>query len=154
MRQQGKELGLPQDLTPIGVVKNGLKEPHWEEWAEVESEILIREDLSEALEGLEEFSHILVLFWMHRLPIRERSLFKVHPRGRLDLPLVGVFATRAPARPNPIGVTTVRLLERQGSVLRVKGLDAIDGTPVLDIKPHIPDHPAAKVKVPLWVKKL
>lgn len=155
MRQEKTRAKLPLELAYIGVVRNAHKEPHWEEWSDEESEIVLREDLAEALEGVEGFSHLIVLFWMHRLPARERITLKVHPRGRLDLPLVGVFATRSPARPNPIGVTIVKLLERRGAVLRVQGLDAIDGTPVLDIKPYIPDyHPVARVRVPSWVKKL
>ena len=72
---------------------------------------------------------------------------------REDLPLVGLFATRSPRRPNPIGVTTVRLLERRGNVLRVLGLDALDGTPVLDIKPYLPYGDCIQdTHVPEWVR--
>jgi tRNA-Thr(GGU) m(6)t(6)A37 methyltransferase TsaA len=78
----------------------------------------------------------------------------VHPKRNPDLPLVGVFATRSPARPNPIGIATVKLLECRDNVLKVIGLDAIDGTPVLDIKPHIPgsDSPTS-VSTPGWLTK-
>lgn len=80
---------------------------------------------------------------------------KVHPRARRELPLVGLFATRSPHRPNPIGESTVRLIERRDNILRVEGLDAIDGTPVLDIKPHFPraDNPT-DVRVPEWITRL
>lgn len=125
------------------------------EWRDVVSEIVINSSLVEALEGIEEFSHLLVLYWAHRVPPDARSLTKVHPMGRKDLPLVGVFSTCSPARPNPIGVTAVRLLERKGNVLRVEGLDAIDGTPVIDIKPYNPVYyTASEVKVADWMLRL
>ncbi|MGE5189114.1 MAG: tRNA (N6-threonylcarbamoyladenosine(37)-N6)-methyltransferase TrmO, partial [Gemmatimonadota bacterium] len=79
---------------------------------------------------------IVVLCWMDRA---DRGRLKVHPRGREERPERGVFATRSPHRPNPISLNTVELLEIRGTVLRVRGMDAIDGTPVLDIKPHAPD---------------
>ncbi len=80
---------------------------------------------------------------------------KVHPGGRKDYPLVGVFATRLPARPNPICVTTAELLERKGNVLKVRGLDAVDGSPLVDIKPHLPSYDApSNVRLPDWVKAL
>ena len=72
--------------------------------------------------------------------------------GKPELPLVGVFATRSPHRPSPVGETTVRLLECQGNILKVEGLDAIDGTPVIDIKPYVSEFDSAtNVKVPQWV---
>ena len=108
----------------------------------------------EALEGIEEFSHITVLFWMHQSPVWDASTSKIHPQRRADLPLVGVLATHSPFRPNPLGLTTVRLLEREGSTLRVVGLDAIDGTPVVDIKPRLPEDETVPERVPDWVPKL
>jgi len=79
---------------------------------------------------------------------------KVHPRGNKKLPLVGLFATRSPNRPNSIGKATVRLIKREGNVLKVRGLDAIDGTPVIDIKPYLPRYDSvARAKVPWWVSK-
>ena len=72
--------------------------------------------------------------------------------GKQELPLVGLFATRSPNRPNPVGIATVRLLERQGNILKVEGLDAIDGTPIIDIKPYIPGYDSATdAKVPPWI---
>lgn len=119
------------------------------------SEVVIEESLEECLEGLEEFSHILVVFWMHKVPPVRQPVGKIHPQGRADLPLVGLFATRSPYRPNPIGVRVARLVERKGNVLRVVGLDAIDGTPVVDIKPYLPrlDSPS-DVRIADWAKKL
>jgi len=72
--------------------------------------------------------------------------------GKPELPLVGRFATRSPSRPNPVGQATVKLLERHDNILKVKGLDAIDGTPVIDIKPYLPGYDSADgAKVPLWM---
>jgi tRNA-Thr(GGU) m(6)t(6)A37 methyltransferase TsaA len=83
---------------------------------------------------------LLVLYWAHLVKPEARSLTRVHPMGRKDLPLVGVFSTCSPARPNPVLVIAVRLLERDGNILRVEGLDAVDGSPVLDIKPYLPSY--------------
>jgi tRNA-Thr(GGU) m(6)t(6)A37 methyltransferase TsaA len=144
-------------LKPIGKVISEITEPQRGigEWDDVVSEIVIEEDLNEHLEGLEEFSHILVVFWMHKSPVEGSPPRKVHPKGRADLPLVGLFATRAPYRPNSLGVSTVKLIERRGNILIVKGLDALNGTPVIDIKPYMPpiDDPT-EVRMPDWVKKL
>ncbi|MFC1977090.1 tRNA (N6-threonylcarbamoyladenosine(37)-N6)-methyltransferase TrmO [Chloroflexota bacterium] len=148
---------LPEmTLKAIGIVRNGVKErppSQGDWWAELVSEIVIDPGLTEALDGLEGFSHIIVLYWMHRAASGE-LLIKVHPRGRKEVPLQGLFAVRTPNRPNPIGKTTVRLLQRQGNILRVEGLDAIDGTPVIDIKPYIPGYDSATdTRVPKWIAK-
>ena len=143
----------PMTLKSIGVVRNEIKErPTGQDWwADLVSEIVIDTSLTEALDGLEDFSHIIVLYWMHRVTESETPL-KVHPMRRQDLPLVGLFATRSPNRPNRIGKATVRLLERQGNILKVKGLDALDGTPVIDIKPYLPGYDSADdAKVPQWI---
>ena len=143
----------PINLKAIGTVRNEVKQPtdkdNW--WQELVSEIVIEPGLTEALSGLEEFSHVIVLFWMHRVTDTEIPL-KVHPMGQPEMPLTGLFATRTPVRPNRIGVTVARLLEREGNILRVKGLDALDESPVIDIKPYIPvADPEADAKVPQWI---
>ena len=141
-------------LKPIGIVRNEVKERppagrDW--WAEVVSEMVIDDSLTEALDGLEGFSHIIVLYWMHRATSGEVPL-KIHPRGKSDIPLTGLFATRSPNRPNRIGKATVRLLQRQGNILKVRGLDALNGTPVIDIKPYIPGYDSvAGALVPQWI---
>jgi tRNA-Thr(GGU) m(6)t(6)A37 methyltransferase TsaA len=142
-------------LKAIGVVRNGLEqrpdEQDW--WQELESEIIVDPALTEALDGLEEFSHIIVLWWMHRLTSAEVPL-KVHPRGRQDLPLRGIFAVRTPNRPNRIGKATVELLERTGNILKVKGLDALDGSPVIDIKPYITGYDSVEdAQSPQWLEE-
>jgi len=140
----------------IGIVSNEIKrkpEPGYK-WPEIVSEIVVDSSLTEALDALEEFSHIIVLYWMHQIATTTQLPCRIHPRGNSELPLVGRFATRSPNRPNPIGKTTVKLLERQDNILKVKGLDAIDGTPVIDIKPYIPGYDSvADARVPSWVAK-
>ena len=142
---------LSMTLKAIGIVRSEIRQPSRQDCKEIVSEIVIDSSLTEALDRLDDFSHIIVLYWMHHAtnrPVRT----KIHPRGRQELPLLGLFATRTPNRPNPVGKATVRLLQRRGNILRVKGLDAIDGTPVIDIKPYIPRYDsAANAKVPPWI---
>ena len=141
-------------LKAIGFVKSEVKQPVRQDWEKVVSEIVVDSSLTEALDGLENFSHIIVVYWMHQLATSGAPPTKVHPRGRQELPLVGLFATRSPHRPNPVGVITVRLLERRDNILRVEGLDAIDGTPVIDIKPHLPGYDSVtNARVAPWTTK-
>jgi tRNA-Thr(GGU) m(6)t(6)A37 methyltransferase TsaA len=141
-------------LKAIGIVRNEVKQPVRQDWEKVVSEIVVDSRLTEALDGLEDFSHITVVYWMHQATATGELPTKIHPRGRQELPLVGLFATRSPQRPNPLGITTVRLLERQDNILRVEGLDAIDGTPVIDIKPYLPGYDSvANAKVASWITK-
>ena len=141
-------------LKAIGIVRSELKEaPVRRDRWEVVSEIVITPSLTEALDGLEEYSHITVLWWMHLLPSAEVTL-KVHPMGRQESPLKGIFALRTPNRPNPIGKTTVRLLQRQGNILMVQGLEALDGSPVIDIKPYLPRYDSVTdATVPQWISE-
>ncbi len=143
-------------LEPIGFVKSPIKEPTHERLnlKEITSEIVINENLNEALDGIEGFSHIIVLFWFHRTTRATGRQLKGHPMGRTDVPEQGIFALRTGHRPNPIGKSTVRLLERHGNILKVQGLDAIDGTPVIDIKPYIPGYDSASdATTPGWVTR-
>lgn len=148
----------PPDMTlkPIGFVRNQVEQtpkPGYD-WRGIVSDIVVNSSLSEALDNLDEFSHIIVLYWMHQTAIGQPPT-KVHPMGKKALPLVGLFASRSPYRPNPIGKATVRLLERQGDILKVEGLDAIDGTPVVDIKPYIPGYDSVtNARVPRWITSL
>jgi tRNA-Thr(GGU) m(6)t(6)A37 methyltransferase TsaA len=124
-------------LTPIGVVRSPEKESRKGRFDQVEAEIVIDQELAEGLEGLEEFSHLEVIFALH-LPEptieRDQLGLKVHPRGHREIPAVGLFATRSPNRPNRIGLTLCQILGIEGNVIRVRGLDALDGSPVLDLK--------------------
>jgi tRNA-Thr(GGU) m(6)t(6)A37 methyltransferase TsaA len=118
------------------------------------SEIVLRDELVEGLEGISGFSHLFVLFWLNQVSDKQRMILKVHPKGRDDLPLLGVFATRTMLRPNPIGLTLVELVKVENNVLTVRGLDANDGTPVLDVKPFDFWDMAKDAKVPNWWTKL
>lgn len=139
----------------VGIVKNSIKEPKDDDWESVVSEIVINRKYQQALDQINEFSHIIVLYWMNRVTPTKRLKLKVHPKSRKELPLVGVFATRSPIRPNPIGLAIVRVLEHHENVLKVTGLDAIDGSPVLDIKPYIPGYDSpTSAKTPAWIKQL
>ena len=141
-------------LEPIAMVKNDVKEMGRRDWDKVVSQLIVRPDFADALEGLKEFSHLIVLFWFHLSPAGENAAHKTHPQMRPDMPLVGVFATRSPVRPNPLGMAVVKLQGHIKNVLIVTGLDALDGTPILDIKPYLPGDSVAKIKVPDWVHKL
>lgn len=142
-------------LRPIGVVRNEVPGPERAQWEGLVSEIVVDEEWAEALEGIGGFSHLVVLFWMGTSRRKTPPPSKVHPQSRMDLPLVGVFATRSPVRPNPIGLTTVELLEHRGNILTVKGLDAFDGTPVLDIKPYLArGAQIASPRHPEWLLRL
>jgi tRNA (adenine37-N6)-methyltransferase len=118
------------------------------------SKIVINPELLPALEGITSYSHIYVLFWMHEIPEEKRMMLKVHPRGRMDMPLVGIFAVRTNLRPNPIGLTIVELVEVVDNVLTVRGLDAFNATPVLDVKPYDHWDVAENIRVPEWWAKL
>lgn len=144
-------------VRPIGYVRSSVaaleEAPKQGALAGTEAEIVVDPAFAAALDGLERrvapaagagredalpgggSGKIIVLCWMHR---GDRDRLKVHPRGREDRPERGVFSTRSPHRPNPISLHTVELLEIRGNVLRVRGMDAVDGTPVIDIKPHAP----------------
>jgi tRNA-Thr(GGU) m(6)t(6)A37 methyltransferase TsaA len=141
-------------LKPIGHVENDVHPGEHVIWEEMNSRIVLHDQWVDGLEGLEEFSHIVVIFWLHRPQDTEVPL-KVHPQGKEEMPLVGLFATRTPLRPNPIAVTSVELLAVEGGTLLVRGLDAFDGTPVLDIKPYLirgDCEPSASV--PEWLQRL
>jgi tRNA-Thr(GGU) m(6)t(6)A37 methyltransferase TsaA len=140
---------------PIGVVRSPVGEGRDDGWGKVVAELHVDPALAPGLLGIEQFSHVVVLFWMHGATFSPGDDLLRRPRGRKDMPEIGIFAQRAKHRPVPIGLTAVRLLARRGSILEVEGLDAIDGSPILDIKPYFPDfdsvpHPT----VPEWVHRL
>jgi len=140
-------------MRPIGFVKRKMKEEDVKDKS-LACSIIVKKSYMKALDGIQDFSHIYVIFWMHEIGDAERGTLKTHPRGRMDLPLLGVFATRSPLRPNPIGLTVVELLRRRSNILTVRGLDAYDGTPVLDVKPYNHWDIIENVKVPKWWLKL
>jgi tRNA-Thr(GGU) m(6)t(6)A37 methyltransferase TsaA len=143
------------DVQPIGTVRNNVTDAGDEQWGSVVSEILLRPELRGGLRGIEQFSHAVVVFLMHHSRFDPGAPVVRRPRDRADMPETGIFSQRAKHRPNPIGVTTVGIERLADGVLVVRGLDAIDGTPVLDVKPHVPvfDAPAG-ARVPPWVDRL
>ncbi|ETR76839.1 transcriptional regulator [Afipia sp. P52-10] len=145
------------EILPIGVVRGGRTEPVDDDWGRVEAEIVLDagQFSPEATAGLDDFSHITVIYQFHRVSAEEITSGARHPRGRTDWPKVGIFAQRGKGRPNRIGVTTCELVAVDGLTLRVRGLDAIDGTPVLDVKPHMTGFaPRGAVREPAWVKEI
>ncbi|RPJ62761.1 MAG: S-adenosylmethionine-dependent methyltransferase [Dehalococcoidia bacterium] len=114
-------IDMSMRLQIVGKVENSIKTNQKFDAADIISRIIIDPTYSNALDGIESFSHIIVLFWLHKVKDKERLVQKVHPRRDASLPLTGVFATSSPVRPNPIGITTVRLIKKDGNVLTVKG---------------------------------
>jgi tRNA (Thr-GGU) A37 N-methylase len=147
----------PIALTPIGHVRGGRSEPIDDDWDAVTATIALDPARfgPEALASLSDFSHIEVVFHFHAAPEADTHYGARHPRGRSDWPLVGIFAQRGKDRPNHLGVTVCRLLKAEGLTLTVQGLDAIDGTPVLDIKPVMREFlPRGEVVQPDWASQL
>ena len=141
-------------LRPIGFLHNQFESRIPEGWETALAQIAVEERWHPALEGIEAFSHLIVLFWLDRSPRRHIEK-RIHPENREDLPAVGLFATRTPYRPNPIGLQVVELVRREGNVLTIRGIDALDGTPVLDIKPYLQrGDRIARTRIPIWLKKL
>ena len=140
-------------VASIGTVKCAVTEMSQGDWAKIDSEIHLDPQLTGGLQGLAGFSHILVAFFLDRAQGFDpaKQLMR-KPRGREDMQAVGVFAQRTKYRPNPIGITAVQLLGIEGNIIKVHGLDALDGTPVLDIKPYMPPFDRMEnVKMPEWV---
>ena len=154
-RGTGRRKATHMQIEPIGIVRNGVREAVDENWGAVVSEIILRDEFAGGLKGIDDFSHVMVVFQMHAAEFKSDCHLVRRPRDQEDMPLLGIFAQRARHRPNPIGVTTVAVERIEGSSLVVTGLDAIDGSPVLDIKPHVPVYDSApKPSVPEWMGRL
>lgn len=144
-------------LTPIGTVRSARHEPIDDGWDSIEAHIELDPALfdRDATAGLADFSHIEVVYYFDRVGDDEINTGARHPRGRADWPLVGILAQRGKGRPNRVGVTVCKLLSVAGLTVRVKGLDAIDGTPVLDIKPVMKGFlPRGEIREPDWSGEL
>lgn len=117
-----------------------------------EATVRIFPEFCEALEGVEEYSHLIVLYWIHlRNSEEDRRTLLVYPKRHKVNLLTGVFACRSPSRPNPIGLCVVELLKRERCTLIVKGLDALENSPIIDIKPYIPETDSvSNARVPKW----
>ncbi|MBI9093094.1 MAG: tRNA (N6-threonylcarbamoyladenosine(37)-N6)-methyltransferase TrmO [Desulfobacterium sp.] len=117
--------------------------------------IIILPELSGLLTGIDQYSHLVILYWAHKVPEQNRAITQVHPMGRKENPKVGIFCTSSPVRPNPILTTVVKLVAQEGNVLKVTGLDAIDQSLVLDIKPYVKDfYPQEKTEIPDWMARI
>jgi tRNA-Thr(GGU) m(6)t(6)A37 methyltransferase TsaA len=143
-------------LRPIGFVRGGRAEPIDDGWDAVTATIALTPEFGpEALAGLDGFSHVEVVFLFHRVAERAVVAGARRPRGRADWPKVGIFAQRGKDRPNRLGVTVCKLLGINGTTLNVAGLDAIDGTPILDIKPCMRGFlPRGDIREPDWAREL
>ncbi|ADN36268.1 protein of unknown function UPF0066 [Methanolacinia petrolearia DSM 11571] len=162
-------------LNPVGIIKNGIKTPPLvageqgltvnescesaiEKMAnspETLSEIILNDELEELLDGIDDYSHLVIVYWGHEIGDQGRKLKRIHPAGQEDYPLKGIYSTFSPARPNPVLVTVVKLIERDGPRLTVRGLDAIDNSPVLDIKPYVAELFSFKnTQIPGWITKI
>ena len=129
-------------IFPIGIIRKKHKQVSIE----------IHEQYAEGLQGLHQFSHILVCYWFHENDIpSKRAFLKVHPRGNRANPLTGVFATHSPVRPNLIGLSTCKILSIAGAIIHIDAIDALDGTPVIDLKPQMPSACPEDIKTPEWV---
>lgn len=165
----------PMQLMPVGVVRSDIKTPmltadesdlsladrmdrikayHRRVKASV-CELVIDSQWEELLDGIEGFSHILVLYWPHLIDPERRKLRKVHPMGRKDLPRQGIFATCSPARPNPVLVSAVPLVARINNVLQVRGFEAVDGSPIIDVKPYSKSYlQVENLSLPAWMEQI
>ncbi|MFH2092109.1 MAG: tRNA (N6-threonylcarbamoyladenosine(37)-N6)-methyltransferase TrmO [Pseudomonadota bacterium] len=163
------------NLVPVGIVKSPIKTPNLRttkdnikltpsldelkkqhtEIAQTLSEIQVFEKWEPLLNGIEAFSHVLVLYWPHLIDPEKRKLEQVHPMGRTQIPLQGIFATCSPARPNPILVSALTLVRREKNKLIVQGFEAVDQSPVIDIKPYsIHYMQKENLRFPEWMEKI
>jgi len=145
------------EMRPIGFVRRTSPNEDVRDRSLVSHIVLIR-DLAQAVDGIEDWSHIYVVYWLNRVPRTEEPVLHF-PNTEPESPPLGILATRAPIHPNPIGLTLVELIGREKNVLLVRGLDAYDGTPVLDIKPY-PDWEQGRFlvvtefRVPEWLTSI
>ena len=138
----------------IGTVKSPVTEAVDMNWGEVISEIVLEPEYAPGLLGLEDFSHLMVLTFLHEAEYNPEKHLRRHPQERQEMPLLGIFAQRARHRPNRIGVTAVEIVEVTDNSVKVRALDAIDGTPVIDIKPYVPVYDKKDATIPEWMEKM
>lgn len=149
--------GHDVSIRPVAIIRSPRMMPEDDYWGDVESYIDFDSGQfgPDALLGLSEFSHIEVVFLMHQVALESVERGARHPRERMDWPLVGIFAQRGKSRPNRIGVSRCELLGVSGHTLHVRGLDAIDGSPVLDVKPYMEEFgPRGPIRQPPWSKEV
>ena len=141
-------------MQPIGYVKNEVTQRKDNSWGDDTSTVVLNDEFKTGLTGLEDFSHAIILFHLDKAKYEKEKHLQRRPQNRDDMPLVGIFSQRGKDRPNQIGMTSVEIISVTDSTLTVKGLDAIDGTPILDIKPYYPVYDKKEARVPEWVDRL
>ncbi|KAA5536431.1 SAM-dependent methyltransferase [Taibaiella lutea] len=143
------------NLLPIATVTNSRTTPVDDHWSEIISVIELEDHIpTEAFNNIADFSHLEIIFYFDKV-VDSSIVFSGRPRGNPDYPLAGILAQRKKDRPNKIGLCTVELLEHSGRTIKVRNLDAIDGTPILDIKPVFKEfQPEGEIKQPEWVADL
>jgi len=142
-------------LRPIGHVRSEVTAQTDQDWGSTTSRLELLPEYRAGLLGLDQFSHLLVITYLHEATFEPAKHLRRHPRDLETMPLVGIFAQRAKDRPNPIGVTAVTRLSVTSDSVIVRGLDAIDGTPVIDIKPYYPEYDRVdSAIIPEWVSRL
>ena len=140
-------------IDPIGTVVCDERDAARVDWSRVRSEVRLNAGLGDALLGLEDYSHVIVVGWLHEIPEEMRQRRQAYPNGDSRYPLQGALALRGGARPNPVSVTVCKLRGVEGDVLRLEGLDLVDGTPVLDVKPYIAFYDSEpKASLPKWAR--
>ena len=142
------------EMTPIGRVENTVAEKKDTAWGTNVSSITLEEQYAGGLSGLEQFSHAIILYYLDQAQYMKEKHLQRRPQNREDMPIVGIFSQRAKDRPNRIGMTSVEIVSVSDRTLTVKGLDAVNGTPVLDIKPYYPVYDRKEAVVPGWVNRL
>ncbi len=141
-------------MKPIGKVQNDVVNRKDVSWGEDTSSIVLEKEYVSGLKGLEDFSHAIIFFFLDKAKYEKEKHLQRRPQNREDMPLVGIFSQRGKDRPNRIGMTSVEIVSVSDDTLVVKGLDAVDGTPVLDIKPYYPVYDKKDATVPEWVDRL
>lgn len=141
-------------MKPIGYVENDVKNKKDVSWGEDVSRILLEKEYYTGLSGLEEFTHAIIVYYLDKAVYKREEHLQRRPQNREDMPLVGIFSQRGKDRPNKIGMTSVQIIAVDERSLVVNGLDAINGTAVLDIKPYYPVYDKKDADVPDWVNRL
>ena len=143
-------------IAPIGYIRNDRESLEDDYWGGMISQIVLVDEIPEdSLEGIDSYSHLEIIFYFHKVNKNEIILGREHPRENTKWPKVGIFAQRKKSRPNLIGTTIVELIKREGKIIYVMNLDAINGTPVIGIKPVLREFlPQKEVSQPQWSKEL
>ena len=138
----------------IGEVKSPVTEAVDMNWGAVISEIVLKPEFAPGLLGLSDFSHAMILTFLHEAKYVPEVHLRRHPQERQDMPFLGIFAQRARHRPNRIGVTACEIVEVTESRVKVRALDAINGTPVIDVKPYVPVYDRKDATIPEWMENI